>query len=383
MILGGLLSISIVGLLVGCGLPQVSAETRLFLDLTVDYLDEYQLETIEVGGTPVGGLSALAYDRQQGKFYALSDDRGFESPARFYTLSIELDPDRVQIDRVTVENVTLLTDEAGQPFAPGSIDPEGLALSPDGTLFVSSEGVASEGIAPFIGEFDRATGQLIRRLPLPDYFRPDAAAEAQTLGVRDNLGFEALTVGGTGSGEPYRVFAATESSLLQDTDPDHRESPDSRLLHYIVVGDRSQLIAEHLYQLDPPPSVLTVSNGLVELLSLDRASPFASRGGYFLSLERTFGASGFGAKLFQVSIARATDVSTLTRASGQLDGIESLPKQLLLDLSELELSLDNLEGMTFGPQLQDGTQSLILVSDNNFRDEQITQFLLCRLYESR
>ena len=36
---------------------------------------------------------------------------------------------------------------------------------------------------------------------------------------------------------------------------------------------------------------------------------------------------------------------------------------------------DNLEGMTFGPTLTDGRQLLIIVSDNNFAADQVTQFL--------
>lgn len=54
-------------------------------------------------------------------------------------------------------------------------------------------------------------------------------------------------------------------------------------------------------------------------------------------------------------------------------------KKLLLDLKELGILLDNLEGMTLGSRLPDGTQSLLLVSDNNFNSEQVTQFLLFRL----
>ncbi|PPT10923.1 hypothetical protein CKA32_004498 [Geitlerinema sp. FC II] len=370
--------------LVGCSLPQVQAENRLFLDLSVDYLDDSQLSAIEFEGTPVGGLSALTYDRQQGVFYALSDDRGMLAPARFYTLTLTLDssdPNSPEIADVSVTDVTELTDASGEPFAPGAIDPEGLALSPDGTLFVSSEGVASEGIAPFVAEFDRS-GQLIRQLPLPEYFIPDGVGEAQELGVRDNLGFEALTVGGLGSGEPYRVFAATESALQQDFDPDTDsiETINCRLLHYVVIAERSQIVAEHLYRLDPPPSSLTISHGLVELLSLDGASALNLNGsGYFLTLERSFGVSGFGAKLFQANIGSATDVSTLTYLQGDLDGIDPLAKRLLLDLNELDFDLDNLEGMTFGPRLPDGSQSLLFVSDNNFRDEQKTEVLLFRL----
>jgi 3-phytase len=48
----------------------------------------------------------------------------------------------------------------------------------------------------------------------------------------------------------------------------------------------------------------------------------------------------------------------------------------LLDLRDLGIPLDNIEGMVLGPELPDGRQSLILVSDNNFAATQFTQFLL-------
>ena len=54
-------------------------------------------------------------------------------------------------------------------------------------------------------------------------------------------------------------------------------------------------------------------------------------------------------------------------------------KRLLLDLDDLGIPLDNVEGLTFGPRLPDGRQSLVLVSDNNFAATQFTQFLLFAL----
>jgi hypothetical protein len=55
---------------------------------------------------------------------------------------------------------------------------------------------------------------------------------------------------------------------------------------------------------------------------------------------------------------------------------EEARKTLLLDLDELGLPLDNVEGMTFGPRLPGGRRSIVLVSDNNFAASQFTQFLL-------
>jgi len=60
-----------------------------------------------------------------------------------------------------------------------------------------------------------------------------------------------------------------------------------------------------------------------------------------------------------------------------------MTKHLVLDLSKLpELGspalpkIDNIEGMSFGPDLPNGHRSLVLVSDNNFNPDQITQFLV-------
>jgi hypothetical protein len=52
---------------------------------------------------------------------------------------------------------------------------------------------------------------------------------------------------------------------------------------------------------------------------------------------------------------------------------------LLLDLDELGIPLDNVEGLTLGPRLPDGGRSIVLVSDDNFAASQFTQFLLFAL----
>jgi hypothetical protein len=59
--------------------------------------------------------------------------------------------------------------------------------------------------------------------------------------------------------------------------------------------------------------------------------------------------------------------------------VQPVQKTLLFDLGSLGIPLDNVEGMTIGPKLPDGRQSLVLVSDNNFAASQFTQFLLFAL----
>ena len=374
----------ILTLVTSCSLPQISAQQRVFLDLSLEFLGEYQLPNSQFKDTPVGGLSGLTYDRQRNLFYAIADDRSQLAPARFYTLKLILDgssKDKIGIEKVAVENVTFLRDAQGNTYPKNTSDTEGIALTPQQTVFISSEGVAENRVPPFIKEFALNTGREQQSLTIPERYIPDDSAE-QPRGIQNNLGFEALTLNPTGTvpakGEPFRLFTLTESALVQDEDPvastNQTETPQGakcRLLHYLLSDGAPIIISEHLYQLEPPPSG-AVKHGLPEILALDQ-------GGHFLTLERSFGLLGFNAKIFQAATGGATDTSRIASLKGGLRGIEPIKKKLLFDLDKLGVYLDNLEGMALGPRLPDGSQSLLLVSDNNFNDSQITQFLLFRI----
>jgi hypothetical protein len=131
------------------------------------------------------------------------------------------------------------------------------------------------------------------------------------------------------------------------------------------VGKASSIIWRSLSTKKSP-----ADNGLVDLAGLDN-------GGTLLAMERSF-AVGVGntVKIFEVLTDYATDVS------GYDDGVPAgyvpVDKRLILNVGDL-VRPDNLEGMTLGPVLPDGRQSLILVSDNNFNPGQITQFILLSL----
>ena len=362
--------------LTGCSTPRpVKAESRIFLGLSLEFLGKYELPETVFKDTPVGGLSALTYDKQKDRFYVLSDDRSQFAPARFYTMDLDIgqtDTGEIGINNINIEDVTFLSDEQGNPYPAGSIDPEGIALSPRKTVFISSEGDPSKNITPFIGEFDLKTGQKKLNVPIPKRYLAGDPDEPQ--GIRNNLAFESLTINPSGLAEldPFRLFTATESALIQDDLTEAEAQAKIRLMHYGINPFGSPiLVAEHLYLLDPA-SIETISNGLTELLALKEE-------GNFLSLERTFGFTGAGAKIFQVVVGNATDTANISSLKENISQVRPLKKKLLLDLKELGIYLDNLEGMTFGPRLPDGSRSLILVSDNNFNQEQLTQFLLLRI----
>ena len=378
-LLVSLLFVGVLFSLTACNPPRrVSAEERMFRNLSLEFIDQYEIPKATYQDTVVGGLSAIAYNRQQDVFYVLSDDRSQRSPARFYTFKLKVkqtDDAAIEIDRFEPEAVTILSDEAGNQYQQGSIDPEGLAISPRNTIFISSEGNPTRDVKPFIAEFDLQTGKKLLDLRLPK--RYSTTEDAPDRGIQENLAFESLTINRTGlPQDPFRIFTATESALIQDESLETEERTRVRFLHYSInpVGD-PVLLAEHLYLLEPAP-VEVISNGLTELLALQTE-------GYFLSLERTFGFAGAGAKIFEVVIGNATDTTNIASLKGNISQVQPLRKKLLLDLEGLGIYLDNLEGMTVGPRLPDGSQSLLLISDDNFSEDQISQLLLFRLVENK
>ena len=346
----------------GCAIPQVSAEERLFLDLSVDYIDQVILPAADFAGTEVGGLSAITYDRDRSCYYALSDDR--QAP-RVYTLKLELSPQGIAAAQITA--VTPLTAADGGPLAP--FDGEGMALTPQSTLMVSSEGIVSQQANPSIQEFDLATGRLLQSLRIPRRYLPDEETP-QTQGIQENIGFEALTISAPGGAyEPFRLFVATEGPLRQDLDTDPEIPYKNRWLHYLIGPDQSTLIAEHWYPMDTAP-LGAIVNGLSEIAAIDS-------GGHFLSLERAYGLQGLSIRLYQLATGGASDTSAIVSLSGDISGISPIRKRLLADLTAS--APDNLEAMTLGPRLADGSQSLILASDNNFDPRQTTQIRLLTL----
>jgi 3-phytase len=322
-------------------------------------------------GTTVGGLSSITYDRKRGVYYAISDD---QANVRFYTLRLDVSDGSLASGDVQFTAVTTFKGADGQPFASGTVDPEGLVLTKAGTLVATSEGFSNRLIDPWLREFSLQGSQL-RALNVPTPFLPNAAG---TRGVRLNLGFESAGVPPNGR----FLYSATEGALVQDGPAAGIgvRSP-ARLLRYNL--QTGKLDRQWLYWTEPiaeppvPPTNFAV-NGIVEVLPLNNA--------HLLTMERSFSVgapdTGNTIKLFQVKVAGATNVNGADSLAGRLGSIRPVAKTLLLDLDTLGIPLDNVEGMTLGPKLPDGRQSLVLVSDNNFAATQFTQFLLFAIPKS-
>jgi len=325
---------------------------------------------VTFAGTQVGGLSSIAFDPALGVYYVLSDARAQFGPVRFYTFRIDLDGSFDAAD-LHIERVTELQAPGGGHYTFPQIDPEGLTLTKDRQLVLTSEGDASQvpPVDPFVRLYG-LDGSFEASLPVPSPFLP-----APGKGVRTNLGFESAAVAPNGR----FFFTATENALVQDGPPATvAAGSPSRLLRYNLQTGR--LDRQYVYPTDPifqppvPPTNFAV-NGIVELL------PFNNE--LMLSMERSFsvGVPGTGneIKLYRVALPGADDVNGFDSLAALLGSLRPVQKTLLLDLGTLGIPLDNVEGMTLGPTLPDGRRSLVMVSDNNFAASQFTQFLLFAL----
>ncbi len=369
------------------GKTVVSAEFKGQTIFATNFTPTGAAQSINGVNVPVGGLSGVTYDAAKNQYYAVSDDRS--SNARFYTFT--LDP---VTNVVTFTNVVQLKNLNGTPFAASSLDPEGIALTSDGTVFISSEGEISANrvVEPFIKEFNLTTGVEKRSLSIPPKFqiRPNdinqdgilGTGETQTTGVRNNLAFESLTI----TPDQKTLYTATENALFQDgLRTTITTGSRSRIIQYNLVTGQPE--KEYLYIADPiskaPIGGTGADSGLVDLLAIDNR-------GTILALERSFAVGqGNTIKIYEISLQGATDINTIdslnSLSAAQLAAIQPAQKRLVLNLDTLGLpnsdgnhptGTDNIEGLAFGPKLVDGRQSIVLVSDDNFNAAtQFTQIL--------
>lgn len=341
----------------------------------VRFLGEQIIPPGTFEGTTLGGLSGIDRDPRTGGYVLICDDRSDKQPARFYTADIDVDAGG--LGEVTFTGTHPFLRPDGTPFPPLSetdgttVDPEDIRVDPwTGDYAWSQEGERIVGpdqtllIDPSIQTTHR-NGHFGRSVRTPRVERMSATEH----GPRQNLGLEGLTYADGGR----LVVSAVESALLQDgPEPTHERGTLSR----ITVQSRSgRLVAQYAYPLEPvfaapnPPDAFSV-NGVASILAVNPADP--SR---YLMLERSF-VTGVGNKIriFEVNLRGATDIAGKDSIAGA--HIEPVHKKLVADLADFPLStVDNVEGMTWGPKLPTGERTLLLVSDDNFAAEQVTQVI--------
>ncbi|MGA9595654.1 MAG: esterase-like activity of phytase family protein [Acidimicrobiia bacterium] len=349
--------------------------------VTVDSVEYLGQQVIPTGtmysGTEIGGLSSITYDAHRGQYYAISDDqgnRGTGDPVRYYTMTLDFDETGFTGTGVDFTDVTQLYDVHGQAFAPGGVDPEGLVYDGRSQLYVSAEGILGDPIVdPFIRRYNM-NGRPTAPLLIPDKYIPNGV----DFGVRQNLSFESLNFTPNGR----TLVTAGEGALYQDGPASSFTNGSlARILTYDARKRRPT--GEYVYEVEPwaEPSAIFGVNGIAEVLPLDNK-------GTMLVMERSFsvggtlgGGTGNVINIYEISTTGATNVLPVDALYDGATPIDFTPvsKRLVFSFDSLGIPIDNIEGMTFGPDLPDGRKSLVLVSDNNFAASQFTQFVVLAL----
>lgn len=323
--------------------------------------------------TPVGGLSGLTYDPATETFYVISDDRSELADARFYSFQVKLnDDDWLGEKSIRLQEVSFLKTPTGAHYKLNTIDPEGIAATPDSLIYVTSEGGRANEAPPFINAYER-DGTFVKSLIMPGAYWAAKKEDRTTHGIRTNLAFESLALTPDGK----TLYAATENALMQDGPiADTATTSPSRIIAYDVAS--GTVLHEYRYDVD---KVYTSSgkrgpfsvNGLSDLMALDNE-------GHLLALDRNYvQEQGNHILLYKVDTEGATDLKGINNMEQHNQSIKPVKKTLVADLSDYGITLDNFEGLVMGPELAGGGRLLLIVSDNNFSDAQQTLFAAFRI----
>jgi hypothetical protein len=325
------------------------------------------------GGTAFTGLSAVSYDCTDQLYYVLSDDH--DSEARFYRLQINLSHNGIQ--KWDIIDCYKLLDSAGKPYPrydkerknADAPDPEGIVVDRfRRVLYWSSEGVVTDAgqqnPSLRIAGFD---GKYLGEFTVPSNF---AMSAGRTSGPRNNASLEGLGL----SPDGRFLYATLELPLYEDGEP---PTPTSGALTRITVFDLDsrKALRQWAYPLDPFPTASLDDdgllkpawqyNGIADIIGLSSTA--------MLVLERAV-SSRVGVRVYLAEADEATDVHDMESLRGT--PLTPLRKTLVVNLASIPgLRAENFEGMTFGPKLTDGRQSMLFVSDNDHDPARFTHIL--------
>ncbi len=367
----GVLLINLLGFLSSCAQPSVHSIDSL------RYLGSYEVPFNQpFKGTTIGGLSGIDYDSKSNRYFLISDDRSALEPARFYTATINVN--KGGIDTVIFSGVQIMLRENGQPY-PGAKqdrantpDPESIRYNAlTNQLLWTSEGERTINQKDTILQNPSITimdlsGKHTGIFPLPG----NLGMRKTSLGPRQNGTLEGLTFA-----DNYNTLYANIEEPLYEDGPRADLRPSRAWIRiYQFDASEKKNIAQYAYALEPVayPAILPTAfkvNGAPEILALDKNK--------LLVVERSFSTGRLPCtiKVFLADLSHATNV--ISNPSFEENPPTALvAKRLLLNMDKLDIYIDNVEGVTVGPTLPNGHQTLVFVTDNNFNSLERTQFLL-------
>lgn len=296
---------------------------------------------LSLWGIASGNYSAITPIEEN--VYAIVDDKDPVDGYRLLTLRLEGHKGKV----VSAELIEPEGMRQRRATGAGSIrDCEGACFFPGAaTVFVSGE--ANQDIL----EYDRQGIPTGRRLNVPECMGRDRIAP--------NLGFEALTYNAV----QHRFWTTTEGMLPAD---DVAGSPIR--LRLLSFDDELQPAASYVYQMDEPvkadkrgigvhgvPSMLALDNGKMLVLEREAYSPKRKLGAFV------------NHKIYVVDLSQESPVP-LSTSMTEVSEEQVVRKKLLAEFKTrfnlFRRNLANYEGLCLGPRLDDGRQTLLLISDS-------------------
>jgi hypothetical protein len=344
------------------------------------------------GGTSVnngrfGTFSDLYYDPSQKQWWGLSD-RGpgggsLSYDTRMQRFSLDIDKTTGAISNFKIEE-TLLFRKGGlnlNGMTPAVGSNLGLAFDPEGLVVLPRTGnfLISDEYGPSVYEFAR-DGAFIRAFAVPANALPKAGAAVDynatpapgslTSGREGNRGLEGLAV----SPDGRFAYAMLQNGTIADgtTSSTFQRSMFTRILKYDTTT--GNVVAQYAYRLDGAGPAPSQGRGISAIVALDDTR--------FMIIERNNRGMGVNSdlnnpdkKVYIIDIAGATDVSAInfngsTLPSGVVPVSKSASPLLNLaanTLSELAgRSPEKWEGLSVGPQLNDGSFLLLAGTDNDY-----------------
>ena len=372
----GYLVILFIALLYGCTSTKKIANQSGRDIRALKLINEYIVPNdMQLKGTTVGGLSGIDYDQARDVYYMICDDPSSKGHARFYTAKLLIS--NKGIDSIVFTDVTTILDPSGKPYPDitkdriHSADMEAMRYDPVQDILIrSTEGQRfirdgkQELQNPDIVIMNRS-GRYKDSFPLP----ANMYIEAEEKGPRHNSVFEGLTFGDNDNS----VFVSLEDAIYEDgrSAATGDSTAWTRLLKFD--GKTKKQIAQYAYQADavryaPVPAGAFKVNGVSDILYIGNDQ--------FIVIERAYSTGRLPSdiRVYLADIKNAEDISTISLATQPVQ--KPVTKKILLDMNKLDLFIDNIEGVTFGPVLPNGNRSLVFVADNNFSAKQKSQFLL-------
>lgn len=333
----------------------------------LNFLSEYVLnDSILFKNTIIGGLSGVDYSN--GSYYFVVDDA--KTP-RFLKAKINID--RRKITGVNFEEVIVLRDSNTNFYNENTLDLESLFIDEESQqINFSSEGAIRKGKRPTIFTTD-FNGKFLSEYQLPESLlnlkniKHNGALEGSSKSI-DKKGFWAVMEAPMKNDGVEPTFAKTQSPV--------------RITYFNTATKKAT--KQYAYQLE---NITKAAKGNVNLNGVTAILEYETN--KFFIIERTY-QNGFGAygniiRIFEAEITSQT--TNILASKGLLDSdFTPLKKRLLLNFEDFkehltESVIDNIEGITLGPILENGNRSLLLVSDDNFQmyGKQLNQFILLEI----